>query len=106
MTSQHISPPMSQCPLPSSCDSSPADISGNDELDSEFWHACAGPLISLPVVNSLVVYWPQGHLEQVANSTPQASSVLSPIPQYDLPPHILCRLTGITLMVRTWGSQS
>jgi auxin response factor len=35
---------------------------------------------------------------QVANSTPQASSVLSPIPQYDLPPHILCRLTGITLM--------
>ncbi|CAM6026487.1 unnamed protein product [Sphagnum balticum] len=71
---------------------------GNDELDSEFWHACAGPLISLPVVNSLVVYWPQGHLEQIANSTPQASSVLSPIPQYDLPPHILCRLTGITLM--------
>ncbi|CAK9876381.1 unnamed protein product [Sphagnum jensenii] len=67
-------------------------------INSEFWHACAGPLISLPVVNSLVVYWPQGHLEQVANSTPQASSVLSPIPQYDLPPHILCRLTGITLM--------
>ncbi|CAM6048775.1 unnamed protein product [Sphagnum compactum] len=98
MTLQHISPPMSQCPLPSSCDSSPVGISGNDELDSEFWHACAGPLISLPVVNSLVVYWPQGHLEQIANSTPQASSVLSPIPQYDLPPHILCRLTGITLM--------
>ncbi|CAK9226054.1 unnamed protein product [Sphagnum troendelagicum] len=76
----------------------PIRAPGNDELDSEFWHACAGPLISLPVVNSLVVYWPQGHLEQVANSTPQASSVLSPIPQYDLPPHILCRLTGITLM--------
>ncbi len=37
----------------------------DDDLDSELWHACAGPLVSLPSVNSLVVYWPQGHLEQV-----------------------------------------
>ncbi|CAN5966263.1 unnamed protein product [Sphagnum jensenii] len=69
----------------------------NEDLDSELWHACAGPLISLPPVNSLVVYWPQGHLEQVANCTPQAA-VQPPIPQYNLPPHILCRLTDITLM--------
>lgn len=97
---QHISPPMSQCPLPSSSDSSPVGIPGNEDLDSELWHACAGPLISLPPVNSLVVYWPQGHLEQVANCTPQAA-VQPPIPQYNLPPQILCRLTDITLMVRT-----
>ncbi|CAM6045332.1 unnamed protein product [Sphagnum compactum] len=69
----------------------------DNDLDSELWHACAGPLISLPPVNSLVVYWPQGHLEQVANCTPQAV-VQPPIPQYNLPPHILCRLTDITLM--------
>ncbi|RWW34311.1 hypothetical protein GW17_00000916 [Ensete ventricosum] len=34
-------------------------------IDSELWHACAGPLISLPPVGSLVVYFPQGHSEQV-----------------------------------------
>jgi hypothetical protein len=98
---QHnASPPMSRCPtlLPSSSDSSTVGIPGNDDdLDSELWHACAGPLVSLPPVNSLVVYWPQGHLEQVANCTPQAV-VQPPIPQYNLPPQILCRLTDITLM--------
>jgi len=34
-------------------------------LDSELWHACAGPLVSLPAVGSRVVYFPQGHSEQV-----------------------------------------
>jgi len=36
-------------------------------LDSELWHACAGPLVSLPAVGSRVVYFPQGHSEQVSN---------------------------------------
>ncbi|KAL6888715.1 hypothetical protein ACP4OV_009741 [Aristida adscensionis] len=30
-------------------------------LNSELWHACAGPLVSLPAVGSRVVYFPQGH---------------------------------------------
>lgn len=34
-------------------------------LDSELWHACAGPLVSLPADGSRVVYFPQGHSEQV-----------------------------------------
>lgn len=34
-------------------------------INSELWHACAGPLVSLPPVGSLVVYFPQGHSEQV-----------------------------------------
>lgn len=34
-------------------------------LNSELWHACAGPLVSLPPVGSRVVYFPQGHSEQV-----------------------------------------
>ncbi|KAL8129489.1 hypothetical protein V2J09_018644 [Rumex salicifolius] len=38
-------------------------------LNSELWHACAGPLVSLPTVGSRVVYFPQGHSEQVANTT-------------------------------------
>lgn len=34
-------------------------------LNSELWHACAGPLVSLPSVGTRVVYFPQGHSEQV-----------------------------------------
>lgn len=34
----------------------------------ELWHACAGPLISLPPKGSRVVYFPQGHLEQIADN--------------------------------------
>jgi len=34
-------------------------------INSELWHACAGPLVSIPPVGSLVVYFPQGHSEQV-----------------------------------------
>ena len=43
------------------------DFSGEKRvLDSELWHACAGPLVSLPAVGSRVVYFPQGHSEQVS----------------------------------------
>ena len=34
-------------------------------LNSELWHACAGPLVSLPTLGGRVVYFPQGHSEQV-----------------------------------------
>lgn len=34
-------------------------------INSELWHACAGPLVSLPQPGSLVYYFPQGHSEQV-----------------------------------------
>jgi len=34
-------------------------------LNSELWHACAGPLVCLPNPGSRVVYFPQGHSEQV-----------------------------------------
>ncbi|KAF5200702.1 Auxin response factor, partial [Thalictrum thalictroides] len=34
-------------------------------MNSELWHACAGPLVSLPSVGSHVVYFPQGHSEQI-----------------------------------------
>nr|CAB3468933.1 unnamed protein product [Digitaria exilis] len=37
-------------------------------INSDLWHACAGPLVSLPPAGSLVVYFPQGHSEQVAAS--------------------------------------
>ncbi|CAN0839549.1 Auxin response factor 19 [Linum grandiflorum] len=38
-------------------------------INSELWHACAGPLVSMPPVGSLVVYFPQGHSEQADPET-------------------------------------
>jgi hypothetical protein len=38
-------------------------------INADLWYACAGPLVSLPPVGSLVVYFPQGHSEQVRTAT-------------------------------------
>ncbi|KAL5575346.1 hypothetical protein UlMin_017045 [Ulmus minor] len=54
----------------------------------ELWHACAGPLISLPKKGSVVVYFPQGQLEQVSDFPPAV---------YDLPSHIFCRVADVKL---------
>ncbi|KAJ6724956.1 AUXIN RESPONSE FACTOR 3 [Salix viminalis] len=54
----------------------------------ELWHACAGPLISLPKRGSVVVYFPQGHLEQFPDL---------PLPVYDLPPRVFCRVVDVKL---------
>lgn len=49
-------------------------------INADLWYACAGPLVSLPPVGSLVVYFPQGHSEQVrAASSPV---IIMPIPYY------------------------
>jgi len=31
----------------------------------ELWHACAGPLVTVPRQGERVYYFPQGHMEQV-----------------------------------------
>ncbi|KAJ1421653.1 PB1 domain [Sesbania bispinosa] len=65
-------------------------------LNSELWHACAGPLVSLPQVGSLAYYFPQGHSEQVAAST--RSTATSQIPNYpNLPSQLLCQVQYVTL---------
>ncbi|XP_031380480.1 auxin response factor 6-like isoform X2 [Punica granatum] len=65
-------------------------------LNSELWHACAGPLVSLPSVGTRVVYFPQGHSEQVAASTNK--EVDSHIPNYpNLPPQLICQLHNVTM---------
>ncbi|MBA0840210.1 hypothetical protein Goarm_002810, partial [Gossypium armourianum] len=58
----------------------------------ELLHACVGPLISLPKKGSVVVYFPQGHLEQA----PEFSGLAS---VYDLPPHVFCRVLDVKLHV-------
>ncbi|XP_038976117.1 auxin response factor 17-like isoform X1 [Phoenix dactylifera] len=65
-------------------------------LNSELWHACAGPLVALPAVGSRVVYFPQGHSEQVAASTNK--EIDSHIPNYpSLPPQLICQLHNVTM---------
>ncbi|XLU68099.1 hypothetical protein S245_027152, partial [Arachis hypogaea] len=39
-------------------------------LNSELWHACAGPLVSLPQVEILVYYLPQEHSEKMISACP------------------------------------
>lgn len=40
----------------------------SDALYRELWHACAGPLVTLPRQDERVYYFPQGHMEQVSDS--------------------------------------
>ncbi|XVF71015.1 hypothetical protein PTKIN_Ptkin12aG0000500 [Pterospermum kingtungense] len=68
----------------------------NKCLNSELWHACAGPLVCLPTVGSRVVYFPQGHSEQVAATTNK--EVDTHIPNYpNLPPQLICQLHNVTM---------
>ncbi|XP_072977544.1 auxin response factor 19-like [Typha angustifolia] len=65
-------------------------------INSELWHACAGPLVTLPPVGSLVVYFPQGHSEQVAAS--MQKDIDAHIPNYpNLPSKLICLLHNVTL---------
>ncbi|KAL2938261.1 Auxin response factor 4 [Bienertia sinuspersici] len=86
------------CCLSSSSSSSCSSNSSPCAVTSymELWHACAGPLTSLPRKGNVVVYFPQGHLEQaVASSSPYPPMDL---PTYDLPPQIFCRVADIQLL--------
>ncbi|VAI91038.1 unnamed protein product [Triticum turgidum subsp. durum] len=65
-------------------------------INSDLWHACAGPLVQLPPAGSLIVYFPQGHSEQVAAS--MQKDVDAHVPNYpNLPSKLICLLHNITL---------
>ncbi|GMI91567.1 ETTIN, AUXIN RESPONSE TRANSCRIPTION FACTOR 3 [Hibiscus trionum] len=94
-TTEDDETPSSGSLSPSSSSASVLSASGSASSSSvclELWHACAGPLISLPKRGSVVVYFPQGHLEQVSDFPGVASAAA-----YDLPPHVFCRVVDVKL---------
>lgn len=78
----------------SSNSSSPPNVSSSIYL--ELWHACAGPLTSLPKKGNVVVYFPQGHLEQAASASPFSPMEM---PNFDLQPQIFCSVVNVQLLV-------
>ncbi|KAK6915839.1 AUX/IAA domain [Dillenia turbinata] len=66
-----------------------------DALYKELWHACAGPLVSVPRENERVYYFPQGHMEQLEASTHQGLE--QQMPSFNLPSKILCKVVYVHL---------
>ncbi|CAH1452585.1 unnamed protein product [Lactuca virosa] len=61
-------------------------------VDSQLWHACAGGLIQMPLTNSKVYYFPQGHAEHTLTNVN-----FSAIPR-GVPPFILCKVIDVKFM--------
>ncbi|KAK7263775.1 hypothetical protein RJT34_31372 [Clitoria ternatea] len=67
----------------------------NDDLYKELWHACAGPLVTLPREGERVYYFPQGHMEQLEAS--MYEGLEQQMPSFNLPSKILCKVVNIHL---------
>ncbi|XP_039047241.1 auxin response factor 1-like [Hibiscus syriacus] len=70
-----------------------AERQPDDPLYRELWHACAGPLVTLPRVGERVYYFPQGHMEQLKASMHQGSQ--HQISSFNLPSKILCKVASV-----------
>lgn len=79
--------------ISSSCTKS--SISLSSSINMELWHACTGPLSTLPKRGNVVVYFTQGHLEQVGFSSPFPPMEL---PKFDLQPQIFCRVMDVQFL--------
>ncbi|KAL8140459.1 hypothetical protein V2J09_006480 [Rumex salicifolius] len=80
----------------SSCSSDSSPSSAASSIYKELWHACSGPLTSLPKKGNAVVYFPQGHLEQAAFS-PNNFPPLG-LPKCEIHPQIFCRVVNVQLL--------
>ncbi|XP_022721326.1 auxin response factor 1-like isoform X2 [Durio zibethinus] len=67
----------------------------DDSLYRELWHACAGPLVTLPRDGERVYYFPQGHMEQLEASMHQGLE--HQMPSFNLPSKILCKVASVQL---------
>ncbi|KAI4380238.1 hypothetical protein MLD38_006453 [Melastoma candidum] len=91
-TSAYAAPTTAAPPL----EGSAAAAEKKNVINPELWQACAGPLANVPPAGTHVVYFPQGHSEQVAAS--MKKDIDAQVPNYpNLPPKLLCLLHNITL---------
>ncbi|KAL5716952.1 Auxin response factor 18 [Ranunculus cassubicifolius] len=60
-------------------------------LDSQLWHACAGGMVQMPLLNSRVFYFPQGHAEHS-----QGAVDFGIFPR--IPAYLLCRVADVKFM--------
>ncbi|GAB4847441.1 Arf GTPase arf1 [Ancistrocladus abbreviatus] len=67
----------------------------SDAVYKELWHACAGPLVSVPCEGERVYYFPQGHMEQLEASMHQGLE--QQMPSFNLPSKILCKVVNVEL---------
>ncbi|XP_059648310.1 auxin response factor 1 [Cornus florida] len=67
----------------------------SDALYKELWHACAGPLVTVPREGERVYYFPEGHMEQLEASTHQGLDQHHP--SFNLPAKILCKVVHVQL---------
>lgn len=86
----------------SSCSSNASSSSSSSlalsSIYMELWHACAGPLTSLPKKGNVVVYFPQGHMEEAASVSP-FSPIKMDFPTFGLQPQIFCKVEDVQLLV-------
>ncbi|KAG6601671.1 Auxin response factor 1, partial [Cucurbita argyrosperma subsp. sororia] len=73
----------------------PHSGSSSDALYRELWHACAGPLVTLPRQDERVYYFPQGHMEQLEASMNQGLE--QQMPSFNLASKILCKVVNVVL---------
>ncbi|XWS76490.1 hypothetical protein CRYUN_Cryun01aG0180900 [Craigia yunnanensis] len=66
-----------------------------DDLYINLWQACACPSVYVPRAGEKVLYFPQGHMEQVEAYMNQDGTMAMPI--YNLPSKILCRVVHVQL---------
>ncbi|PKI62593.1 auxin response factor 4-like isoform X2 [Punica granatum] len=88
----------SSTPPPPVSSPSSSSSSSSSSIFSELWHACAGPLATLPKKGSVVVYFPQGHLEQCAASSSSPAASLEFRGSDLLQPQIFCRVMNVQLL--------
>ncbi|XP_073115853.1 auxin response factor 7 isoform X1 [Elaeis guineensis] len=86
---------MALVPPCSSSGGLPCSGPNGDALYRELWHACAGPLVTVPRERERVYYFPQGHMEQLEASTNQGLDQHMPL--FNLPSKILCRVVHVQL---------
>ncbi|KAE8692107.1 Auxin response factor 4 [Hibiscus syriacus] len=80
---------------------SPNNQGGKNYLYDELWHACAGPCVYVPRVGEKVLYFPQGHMEQVLYfcGCMHESKWENGNAHYNLPSKILCSVIHVHLKV-------